>query len=425
MLRVTRRLPLPWRRSPAHVGAEPWFFAYALLGLAQSGLAPILLPLAARGGTSSGLTYAAFALSGLVAPMFGTWADRTGRHRDLLSLGCLLAAVCFGLFFFASGGARVLLAAGAGLGAMAATTAGNVLAIQGQPEDAWDDRVARLQRFISAGQVVGLLAAGVLARNHPAAGFLFGAAALLGGAGLGARSAPGRQVRAPHAKAAPRPLTGGEAGVVSTTRHHHASARELVAHLRSLGPALRHLLVVWLVAYTFMNGIAVMFPVVMTRQFHMDPALPSAAYAIGVGLSLFAYRPASDLAHRQGGARAVVTGFGARLVLFAAMTVLGLLHADWAGLAILVAFVLVQVSWPLLSVGANVLIMRLNPGARGESVGLFNASTSLGSSIGSALGGVIFGLYGFSTLGGVAVGAVAVAIGLAVLWRGGQEPNAA
>jgi hypothetical protein len=38
---------------------------------------------------------------------------------------------------------------------------------------------------------------------------------------------------------------------------------------------------------------------------------------------------------------------------------------------------------------------------------------------------VIFGLYGFSTLGGVAVGAVAVAIGLAVLWRGGQEPNAA
>ncbi|MBV8704614.1 MAG: MFS transporter [Acetobacteraceae bacterium] len=425
MLSLTRRFPLPWRRSPAHVGAEPWLFAYALLGLAQSGLAPILMPLATHGGTSSGLTYAAFALSGLAAPMFGTWADRTGRHRDLLTLGCLLAAVCLGLFFFASGGVRILLAAGAGLGAMAATTAGNVLAIQGQPEDAWDDRVARLQRFISAGQVIGLVVAGVLARTHVAAGFLFGAAALLGGAGLGARSAPGRQARAPHAKAAPRPLTGGEAGVVSTTRHHHANVRELVAHLRSLGPTLRHLLVLWLVGYTFMSGIAVMFPVVMTRQFHMDPTLPSAAYAIGVGLSLFAYHSASGLAHRKGGAWTMVAGFGARLVLFAAMTALGLLRADWAGLVILSAFVLMQVSWPLLSVGANVLVVRSNPGARGESIGLFNASTSLASSIGSALGGVIFGLYGFSTLSGVAAGAVAVAIGLAVVWRGGQRPNAA
>ena len=92
---------------------------------------------------------------------------------------------------------------------------------------------------------------------------------------------------------------------------------------------------------------------------------------------------------------------------------------------ILGAFVLMQVSWPLLSVGANVLIVRLNPGARGESIGLFNASTSLGSSIGSALGGVLFGLYGFSTLSGVAVGAVAVSIGLASLWWDGQKPNAA
>jgi MFS family permease len=419
-----QRFPLPWRRSPAHVGAESWFFAYALLGLAQSGLAPILLPLAARGGTGSGLTYAAFALSGLAAPLFGTWADRTGRHRDLLTLGCLLAAACFGWFFFVSGGVRILLAAGAGLGAMAATTAGNVLAIQEQPEDAWDDRVARLQRFISAGQVIGLVVAGVLARTHLAIGFLFGAAALLGAAGLGAWFAPGRQMRAPHAKPAPRPLTGGEAGVISTARHHHANARELIAHLRSLGPALRHFLVVWLIAYTFMNGIAVMFPVVMTRQFHMDPVLPSAAYALGVGLSLFAYHPVSSLAHRKGGARMVTTGFGVRLILFAAMTLLGLLQAGWAGLMILVAFVLMQVSWPLLSVGANVLIVRVNPGARGESIGLFNASTSLASSIGSALGGVIFGIYGFSVLSGIAVGAVAVSIGLAVLWRDGQKPNA-
>ena len=60
-----------------------------------------------------------------------------------------------------------MLAAGAGLGVMATTTAGNVLAIQNYPDAQWDARVALLQRFVSAGQVVGLLAAGVLARSHP------------------------------------------------------------------------------------------------------------------------------------------------------------------------------------------------------------------------------------------------------------------
>jgi hypothetical protein len=308
---------------------------------------------------------------------------------------------------------------------MAATTSGNVLAIQGQPDDAWDDRVAQVQRFISAGQVVGLILAGVLARTHLAAGFIFGAIALLGGATLGAHSAPARQIRASHARASPRPLTGGEAGVLSTTRHHHASARELIAHLRSLGPALRHFLLIWLLAYTFMNGIAVMFPVVMTREFHMDPVLPSTAYAIGVGVSLMAYGPASRFAHQRGGAGLMVAGFAARLILFAAMAAFGLFHADWAGLMILAAFALMQISWPLLSVGANVLTVRLNPGARGESIGLFNASTSLGSSIGSALGGVIFGLYGFSVLAGIAVGAVGGSIVLAAVWMSRRKSKSA
>ena len=43
----------------------------------------------------------------------------------------------------------------------------------------------------------------------------------------------------------------------------------------------------------------------------------------------------------------------------------------------LIGFALIQFVWPLLAVGANSLSVRLAPTARGESVGLFNAATSL------------------------------------------------
>ncbi len=70
-----------------------WLVSYGLIGLTQSGLAPILMPLVAAGGGAAGLTYAAFSLLGLFAPVLGSWADRTGRHRDLLIWGSVGAGV--------------------------------------------------------------------------------------------------------------------------------------------------------------------------------------------------------------------------------------------------------------------------------------------------------------------------------------------
>ena len=119
-----------WRFRP-----QPWLVSYALVGLTQNGLAPILLPLASRGGAGSGLSYAAFAASGLLAPILGAWADSRGRHRDLLIWGSLFSAVFFGLFcLIPNGPVAIGLAAGAGAGVTAVTTAGNVLAVQGAVE---------------------------------------------------------------------------------------------------------------------------------------------------------------------------------------------------------------------------------------------------------------------------------------------------
>jgi MFS transporter, DHA1 family, tetracycline resistance protein len=399
---------------------EAWFGSYLFVGLAQNGLAPILLPLASGGGAGSGLSYASFALTGLAAPVLGGWADRTGRHRDLLIWGCVGAATCFLLIGLMSGGPAVIaLGGGAGLGVTAATTAANVLVIQGVEERLWDERVADLQRMVSAGQVFGLLLAGGLAATHMRLGFLFAVVALIIAAVLASSSAPRSTVQEGVVRPLPRPLVGGEAGVPGPQHNtHHFDLGELREFLGAITPPLARFLVVWLISYTAMNGIAVLFPVVMTHQYAMAAILPASAYAVGVAASLLLYRRVSLFAGRQGAGRVLTAGLGARLFLFACLACLGLSQAPWAGGAVLVAFSVVQMVWPLLAVSANALAVELVPAARGESVGLFNAATAVASSLGSALGGVIFGLYGFSALSGAAFVIVGVSLWLSATWFG-------
>ena len=402
-----------------------WLVSYGLLGLTQNGLAPILMPLIAAGGGAAGLTYAAFSLLGLFAPVLGSWADRTGRHRDLLIWGSVGAGVLLLPFGAVSEPLRIVLAAGAGLGVTATTTAGNVLAIQGFAESEWDARLALLQRYASAGQVIGLLAAGLLAQGHPSTGFVFAGAVLLVAGALAFASAPARERRDPGAKPPPRPMMGGDAGVSGPHHHgHHISWQQLGVFLSVINRRLRRFLIVWLIAYPAMNGFATLFPVAMTRQFGMAPILPSSAYAIGVAASLLLYAPAGAATHRLGGARMLMLGFGARLVLLGVLAVAGLLHFGWVGWLVLAGFALIQLVWPLIAVGANSLSVRLAPTARGESVGLFNAATSLAAAVGSALAGVVFGAGGFAALAGTTFVFVALALALVLLgmWLPPREP---
>jgi hypothetical protein len=421
--------PTWWRILPAGnchqrwfdrvLRTKAWFVSYGLLGLTQNGLVPVLMPLVAPSGSAAGLTYAAFSLLGLLAPVLGTWADYTGRHRDLLICGTIGAGLLLLPFAWVSEPLRIVLAAGAGLGAMAATTAGNVLAIQGAAEAEWDTRVALLQRYVSAGQVIGLVGAGVLAQGHPALGFVAAGLVLLAAGALAIGSAPARAARSADAKPPPRPMMGGDAGVTGPHhRGHHVSWEELRAYLSVINQPLRRFLIVWLIAYPAMNGFATLFPVAMTHEFGMDPILPSGAYAIGVGASLLLYAPIGAATHRMGGTRTLMLGIAARMMLLVAVALTTLLGGGWVGWAILVGFALIQFVWPLLAVGANSLSVRLAPAARGESVGLFNAATSLAAAVGSALAGVVFGAAGFAGLTVVTLVFVAAALVLMLVWLG-------
>jgi len=272
-----------------------------------------------------------------------------------------------------------------------------VLAIQGVPEDEWDARVAVLQRYVSAGQVIGLVLAGVLAGRHAERGFAFAGIALLVASVL-AMSAPA-PARRSFSRPPIKPMVGGDAGVSGPHhRGHHVSWQELRAYIAVINRPLRWFLLIWLIAYPAMNGFATLFPVAMTRELGMHPILPSSAYAIGVAASLLLYAPVGAMARRIGEWRMLLAGFAFRLALLAVLAVVGVLQVSWIGWPMLIGFALIQFVWPLLAVAANALAVHLAPDARGESVGLFNAATSLAAAVGSALAGVIFGVAGFAAL---------------------------
>jgi len=265
--------------------------------------------------------------------------------------------------------------------------------------------------------VLGLIMAGVMAVQHLKLAFILTFAALAGAAMLAIAYAPVSFARAAHAKPLAQPAVGGEAGAPGLQQNsHHSSFSQLAAFASVISPPLAQFLSIWFISYTAMNGIAVLFPVVMTKHYGMSPLMPALTYAIGVCASLLIYGPVSRWTTKHGPGKTLFAGLGLRLVLFLALAIFSLIHAPYMGIAVLMTFALIQFVWPLLAVSTISMSVSLARQAPGESIGLYNATSSIASSAGAAIGGLIFGLYGFSYLSGAAMLAVGLSVFLAYFW---------
>src|SRR5258708_40278697 len=109
---------------------EPWFLAYACLGIVQGGMLPLLLPLSAGGGAHAGTIVGVMNLAGLTSPFWGHLADRRRMHRGVLLVGMLAALVALVLMpAELSLPIKSALAAVLGLGFAAANTVANIFIV--------------------------------------------------------------------------------------------------------------------------------------------------------------------------------------------------------------------------------------------------------------------------------------------------------
>jgi MFS family permease len=428
---------VPWRRQPfqipnAHLPhglvtfprrilpwMEPWFLAYACLGIVQGGMLPLLLPLSAGGTTHAGTIVGVMNLAGLTAPFWGHLADRRRLHREVLLAGMLMVLVPLLLMPAVLGlPLKAALAGVLGLGFAAANTVANMFIVEVRPKEEWDARIGALQAFSGLGQVTGLLLAGFIGGRYALA---FGVAAGLVTAAVPIAWMTLRGIQVPVARttATAHPALGGEGWVSAPQRLFHVlSWRGFRTLLREIEMPFARLLGVWFVAFVAISAVLTLFPLSLIQAFGVSVRLPATTYAFATAVSLPLYPLAASAAKKHGARRVLRSGFAARAAAIAILTVTFLSQAGSVPL-VLAGFVITVMAWPLLGVSGTALAAELAPGEKGEALGLFNASSSLAGAIGAFLGGWATEAFSYGAVCLIAT----ILVALAVLLSGDGNPK--
>jgi len=199
-----------------------WLVCYVLLGFVQSGMMPVILPLAAKPGPASGLTYAAFAAAGIAAPFIGAWSDWRRKHRLTLACGLALAGLALLAHALPGGIAQQMVTASlVGLGVSSASTVSTMFIVEVEPRSRWDGQIGALQACIGGGQLVGLLITGLFGLQHVDDAFLLGAGLLLLAVPLALALAPDPVVKVDRSSLPSRPARGGDAAPMGPHRYLH------------------------------------------------------------------------------------------------------------------------------------------------------------------------------------------------------------
>ena len=398
----------------------PWYLAYLILRLINSGMLPFLLPLMVAGSghdlDSVAYVIGAYNAGQLPAPLLGMLAERNRLFRPVffggfiaLSLGLAAMAEASHLAVWVA----VALLAGLGVGAVA--TVAPLFIVDFAPKGEWDPRIGWLQSCNGAGQLAGLLLAGWIAEGPLVYGvwlaFAFSLMALVvGQIGLpvdGHR----RGIRLPRlawsglmSRFQPGPPVGGHL----QHSHHlqYAALRRLPA---AFGGSFGRFLLAWALLYFGVAPFFAYYPLMMKNIYGIDPTTIALLYSLAAGIGIGLYVLAGRMAQRHSPRPVFQIGLALRMAGFGVLAVLALRPLSGAPVVAMFGFTLVMLAWPVLSVSGTGLAARLTPIGEGAAMGLLAASNALATVGGTFLGGPLVGALGYRVVPLVALAGLAAA----------------
>jgi MFS family permease len=409
---------------------RPWYFAYLLLGAVTSGLLTVLLPLTVE-AVSHRLSTVAYVMGAynfglLTSPLWGIVAERLKAYRHLFLGSFLLTALGIAAIPLLNGLAGWMASAFAiGAGAGGAATLATLFIVDFTARPEWEPRIGWLQSFNASGQAVGLMLAAVFSSGHFTAGLWVSGAILLPAMVVGG-------IDLPLSKTARQPTASGQ------HPHRHLDLRALAIfprlnlpsgvgfHFHHLNlPGLRQLpqavgtpfgrfLLSWFILAFAVAAFFSYFPLMLAESYDIAAHASAMIYAVAAAVGIGLYILTSHLAGRYGAGRVYsaglllrIAGFGLLLVPFLAPitnhTLLGVL-----------GFVLIVVSWPVLSVSGTDLAARLTPFSEGAAVGLLNAALALATAIGTIIIGPLVHQWGYGTIPVMALLGLVISLLLAI-----------
>jgi len=393
-----------------------WYYGYALIGVIAAGLMPILLPLMVADLSHRlswvGIVLGAYNLGLLFSFIWGRLADKYQLHRRLFFSGIIvLMLVGFSITYFTDLWIWMILAFLAGASVAAITTVATLFVVEFNPQHEWEARIAWLQTFYGVGQVTGLLMASAFVINIRV-GFIAAAAILLPALLIVRKTIP--STKAQHVflttlKETLLKITGIQyfgsfARVESLGNSFHFAFFKLFESVGGIQskmttPFGRFMMAWFLQCF----GIAAFFaylPVTLKHAYNISPSLTSFLYGLFAAVAIVLYTYGGKLSAKWGSSRVFRSALLLRMVGFFILLGAFFLLAGKELVAI-PGFILLVITWPLISISGTDLVVKLSPYNKGATMGLYNAILAIASVMGSFVSAPLQHYLGYASLSGI------------------------
>ena len=411
--------------------SSPWYTAYAILGAVSAALIPVLLPLMVT-ASSHNLAYVAWVmgiynLGLLTSPLWGNLTDKKHKHRLLFFGGFITIAA--GLILLPLAGsllAWAVISFFLGTGTASVATVATLFVIEFNPENEWPSRIGWLQSFNGAGQTIGLIFAAIFSsRGLFSDGIWLGAALLIPAIVLGHLGLPVKKTQTgisemlkhmdfrKMTKFGKVELIGG--GLI---RHsHHLNLSALKNFKKIISTSFGMFILSWFISSFGVAAFFAYFPLAMKSAYLVSPGLTSLIYAVAGGIGIALYTGSTELSAHFGVSTIYKWGILLRLTGFVLMLFLIFFKIPSMPLIASLAFAVIILAWPVLSVTGTTLTAELTQVSEGEAMGLYNASGAIATVLGTFVGGPLVGLIGFGAIPMLGVGGLGLSLLLTVKIR--------